>query len=215
MARKTKEDTEQTYAALIDAAERVFGEKGVARTTLNDIAAAAGMTRGAIYWHFKDKGALIRAMIDRSMLPMEAMLNELSVAAQADPLLTLRHLFVHALTHLAQSPRQQCVMGILFHKCEATDDLQPTLQQDLANRDECLSKVQLILQQAVDQGQLPVDTDVFLSLQIVHNFMIGTMHEWLLDTRRYALDQSAPAMVDMMLAGLRVCPPRIPGASAS
>ena len=48
MARKNKEDTEHTYALLLDAAESVFTQKGVAATTLNDIAVAAGMTRGAI-----------------------------------------------------------------------------------------------------------------------------------------------------------------------
>ena len=62
MVRKTKEDTEQTYTALLDAAERVFKDKGVAAATLNDIAGAAGMTRGAIYWHFKDKEELFDAL---------------------------------------------------------------------------------------------------------------------------------------------------------
>jgi TetR/AcrR family acrAB operon transcriptional repressor len=43
------------------------------------------MTRGAIYWHFKDKNALFQAMCDRAFLPMEALLNEISDAPQKIP----------------------------------------------------------------------------------------------------------------------------------
>ncbi len=209
MARKTKEDTEQTYTALLDAAEQVFFDKGVSRTTLSDIASAAGLTRGAIYWHFKDKAALLHALFARAMLPMEAMLAEIMLCSDGDPMGALRHLCIHALTMLARSPRQQRTMSILFHKCESTGDVADVMQQELANRDECLAEFEVILHKAVAQGQLPEDTDVFLSMQAVHSFMVGTMHEWLLDPGRYALDKAAPAMVDMVMAGLRGNPPRI------
>ena len=59
MARRTKEDAAATRNGLIDAAERVFCEKGVSRASLSDIASAAGATRGAIYWHFKETLNLI------------------------------------------------------------------------------------------------------------------------------------------------------------
>lgn len=65
MARKTKEDTEKTYHALLDAATAVFSEQGVSNTTLNQIAKAAGMTRGAVYWHFENKDAVIKALWEK------------------------------------------------------------------------------------------------------------------------------------------------------
>ena len=57
MARRTKEEALATRHALLDAAERVFGRRGVARTSLVEIAEEAGVTRGAVYWHFKDKAS--------------------------------------------------------------------------------------------------------------------------------------------------------------
>ena len=51
---------------VLDAAEIVFKQQGVAASTLNDIAKMAGMTGGAIYWHFKDKCERVRAMCERS-----------------------------------------------------------------------------------------------------------------------------------------------------
>ncbi len=66
MARRTKEDTEKTYHALLDAATAIFSEQGVSKTTLNEIAKAAGMTRGAVYWHFENKDAVIKALWERN-----------------------------------------------------------------------------------------------------------------------------------------------------
>ena len=71
MARRTKDEAVETRNQILDAAERIFGERGVSRTSLTDIAQAADVTRGAIYWHFKDKADLFNAMMERVTLPME------------------------------------------------------------------------------------------------------------------------------------------------
>ena len=210
MARKTKDDAQLTCAALLDAAERVFFDNGVANTTLNDIAAAAGLTRGAIYWHFEDKADLLKAMFVRAMLPMEAMLRELEQASGEDPLRALRTMCVQALINLAHSPEQQRVFSIMFHKCEHVGQLVAILEDKHAKRDECLAEVRTVLDQAVAKGQLPADTDVAMAHQTINNFMTGTMSEWLFTPQAFALDASAPAMVDMLLAGLQACPPRLP-----
>jgi TetR/AcrR family acrAB operon transcriptional repressor len=57
MVRRTKTEALETRNSLLDAAEHLFQARGVSRTSLNDIANEAGTTRGAIYWHFKDKAA--------------------------------------------------------------------------------------------------------------------------------------------------------------
>lgn len=83
MARRTKKDALLTRSALLDAAECLFQERGVSRTSLADIARAAGVTRGAVYWHFKDKADLFGAMLERVTLPLEADMGRL-LAAEGD-----------------------------------------------------------------------------------------------------------------------------------
>lgn len=58
MAKKTKVDALKTRQHLIETAIVQFALRGVANTTLNDIADAADVTRGAIYWHFENKTQL-------------------------------------------------------------------------------------------------------------------------------------------------------------
>jgi TetR/AcrR family acrAB operon transcriptional repressor len=64
MARKTKEDAQATRESVLIAALDLFSEKGYSRTTFSDIAKKIGMTRGAVYWHFDNKPALLAAMVD-------------------------------------------------------------------------------------------------------------------------------------------------------
>jgi len=64
MARKTKEKAEATRESVLLAALDLFSEKGYSRTTFSDIGRRIGMTRGAVYWHFENKPALLAALIE-------------------------------------------------------------------------------------------------------------------------------------------------------
>jgi TetR/AcrR family transcriptional regulator, acrAB operon repressor len=208
MARRTKEDAAVTREQLLDAAEREFCERGVARTSLAEIAAAAGVTRGAVYWHFRDKSDLFSAMCERATLPLESMLERAGGAVQEDPLGTLRSLAVFALTRLSTDPRSRIVFEVLFHKCEMAAELAPIAERRQRERRVCLDQVESLLRQAVVAGQLPADTDTQLTTQALHAFMTGVMHEWVRDVSAYDLATVAPHLVDMMFAGLRAQPPR-------
>src|SRR2546425_929238 len=115
MVRKTKVEAAVTREQLLDAAERVFRDRGVAKTSLAEVAAAAGVTRGAVYWHFRDKADLFDAMCERATLPLDAMLVEAGGRTHDDPLGAVRALAVSALTRLATDPRAQAVFEVIFH----------------------------------------------------------------------------------------------------
>lgn len=62
MAKRTKAEALKTRQELIETAIAQFAQHGVSKTTLNDIADAANVTRGAIYWHFENKTQLFNEM---------------------------------------------------------------------------------------------------------------------------------------------------------
>jgi TetR/AcrR family transcriptional regulator, acrAB operon repressor len=214
MARKTKEEAQVTRERLLDAAENLFRERGVTRTSLAEVATAAGMTRGAVYWHFKDKADLFRAMCERATLPLDSAFEQGTSGACADPLGTLRQLAIGALQSLAGDPRAQNVFEIVFHKSELVDELAGLATSHREERSECLLQIEDIVRRAAEMGQLPADVDPFLATQCLHALMVGIMHEWVLDPTAYDLGAAAPALIDMLLAGLRANPPRHSAAGA-
>ena len=209
MARRTKEEAKATRERLLDAAEMLFREHGVTRTSLAEVATAAGMTRGAVYWHFKDKADLVRAMCDRATLPLEANFERTGHDAETDPLGTLRALSIGALQSLATDTRAQNVFEIVFHKSELVDELAGLATAHRQERCACLAQIEEMVRRAARVGQLPEDLDAALATQGLHALMVGIMHEWVLDPSAYDLAAAAPGLIDMFMAGLKAHPPRL------
>ena len=84
MARRTRAEMEQTRATLLATARVVFSERGYAETSMDDLTAQAGLTRGALYHHFGDKQGLLAAVVDQIDAEMDARLKAISDAAE-DP----------------------------------------------------------------------------------------------------------------------------------
>lgn len=85
MARATQaERTEATTAQLVAAARRLFAGHGYTATSIDAVAAAAGVTKGAAYHHFAGKGALFRAVFVREQEQLAAELERAALQG-ADP----------------------------------------------------------------------------------------------------------------------------------
>ena len=63
MARRTKEEAEQTKNAILASALDLFYEKGFVRTTFDEIAKRINLTKGAVYWHFRNKADLLAELM--------------------------------------------------------------------------------------------------------------------------------------------------------
>lgn len=88
MATKA-EQSDATRKALIDAARDLFAQHGFADTATEAVVANAGVTRGALYHHFKDKTALFQAVYEDLEEQLVARVDQ-SVQGITDPLKVLR-----------------------------------------------------------------------------------------------------------------------------
>jgi len=208
MVRKTREEALATREELLDAAERVFRKHGVGHTSLAEVADAAGVTRGAIYWHFKDKADLFQALVKRVEMPMNAAMEEMDRTSAADPLGAVRQLAIHALQNLAGSARTQAVFEVVFLRCEYTQELAPVRARQLEDRKVCLRRCEAAFEQAIARRQLPAGTDPLVAAQSLYAFVTGLMRSWVETPTRFDLGALAPTLIDSFLAGLKAAPPR-------
>ena len=206
MARRTREEALETREQLLDAAERVFLERGVGHATLAEVADAAGVTRGAVYHHFESKADLFEAMVARAEMPMDAAFDPTN-GTGADPLGALRERALSALLHLSSSPRVRRVFEVVFLRCEYTDELASVEKHHLEEREHCLGLCNALLDEAVAQGQLPRNTDTRAASLLLYAFIGGLMRDWVQAPKSFDLETAAPQLVDLFLAGLRAAPP--------
>lgn len=100
-----------------------FLSEGVSNASLNDIAQAAGATRGAIYWHFKDKVDLFNAMMERVTLPLECASDECAGHIRMSPLQRLRAVIDFVLRSLEKDESMRRVFEIAMFRVEYVGEL--------------------------------------------------------------------------------------------
>ncbi|MGH8630606.1 MAG: TetR family transcriptional regulator [Burkholderiales bacterium] len=200
--RRTKEEALETRNQILDTAERVFSDKGVSRTSLADIADAARVTRGAIYWHFKNKADLFEAMVERVALPMEEMVRAAADETAEDPLERVRAACVYVLKKTAEDRRVRRVLEIAFFKCEIDEDMRQLVGRQMECRAKGMDMFQKALRNAIRRGQLPKNVEVRRATIALMAFIDGLLYNWLLKPDMFALAREAEAFVDMCLAGL-------------
>lgn len=113
MARKTKAEAERTKQHLINAARRVFQQHGIANTSLESVALAAGVTRGAVYWHFRNKSDLFQAVRSQT-----GKLLQLKQKTPGNALQKLESSLLAALERLETDHEARATFEVMLWKCE-------------------------------------------------------------------------------------------------
>jgi TetR/AcrR family acrAB operon transcriptional repressor len=206
MARRTKEEAQETRNRILDTAERVFSANGVAHTSLADIAATAELTRGAIYWHFKNKCDLFTAMVDREMLPMDELLESPFDAREINPLQRLRDILVDCLCDVMRNPRRRTIVEIMLLKWEHTPDMQPVVDMKRINIRATIERMARSLDNAVSKKQLPDNLDTQRAASYLHALIVGVLSDYLMVASGIDLVAEAPRLIDGYIDMLRLSP---------
>lgn len=186
MVRKTKEDAELTRQRIIDAARQVFLVRGVSRSTLEHIATQADVTRGAVYWHFKNKTEIFHAIREQVFLPLiDRMDDTLSVENMAknteDPLSQIEQSLCETIRELNENIEMRQTYEIMMIKCEYVDEFATVLQQILNNCSNITEKIQLAYEHAQSQGLLAGSLSPRALAMDTHLFFSGLLHMWVKD----------------------------------
>lgn len=202
MARRTKEEAQATRSHILDTAELVFERHGVSGTSLHEIAKAAGLTRGAIYWHFTDKADLFNAMIERATMPLEEIGSVCGFAGTEVSLAQMRSGFRDVLKRIVADPQMRRVFAIAIHKVEYVDEMRAVRERHLRVRSDYLANVERTLKAAMKRGELSRRVPVRAAAIGLHALLDGLIQNWVLDPAGFDLVKVGPQALDAYLAGL-------------
>ena len=207
MVRRTKEDALSTRRNLLDAAEELFQEQGVSRTSLQEIAKRAGATRGAIYWHFRDKADLFNAMMERVTLPMEECFERHGstlprIDTDKDAIDNIWQAITDCLEQISRDPQIRRILEVATLKVEYVDELHAVRERHINVRNAFLARFEQSICTAAQQQKLKLPIPVNVAANGFHALIDGLIQNWLLDQTAFDLLNTGQAMMRIYLNGL-------------
>jgi TetR/AcrR family acrAB operon transcriptional repressor len=206
--RRTKEEAEQTRRRIMQAALRTFDRRGIARTTLEQVARAARVTRGAIYWHFSGKQALLRAIRDEVSLPLVDQSDfTLLDRSAGDPLERVERFLVDLLRAMAEDERTRLVFAVMSFRCEYVGELTAELEEYVRKSRRLGDALTRTYRQAQQLGAGLNGLSPRLAALDTLVFLAGLLRLWLLDEQgTLGMRRAARTLIGAHVRGRRAAP---------
>lgn len=196
MARTTKEQALKTRGKIIETAIEVFYTRGVNATTLEQIASAAGLTRGAIYWNFRNKLDLVSAVHEHFHLSILNTIQEEMQQQNTPPLQRMRNTWAKFIHDISTNSMYQKVMTIFMLRCDYAGDMAALLTKQLARKAEARALLATCFQAALDKGDLK---PIYTADQLVQShmcYMHGILYEYLAFNKIDQLQRDSQRLID-------------------
>lgn len=200
--RRTKAEAEETRLKLLDVAEQLFFDNGPASVTFEKIAATAGVTRGAIYWHFANKADLLRSLLDLIPLPAEEMFARALEDKHDDPLTLLYSVAVECLRIIAGDPRRQRIYTILF-RCDYRGEFLSVLERERETSLRQYNQLVDLFELAKEKGILSSVWMPDAAAKTVHWLITGLLSDWLKDRKAFDLCRNGEEVLATLFQSFR------------
>ena len=179
---------------IINAAARVFREKGYDGATLRDIANEAGLLPGSLYYHIRSKEELLRLIVEQPIRDLHAHLEAI-VASAASPAQKLAQALA---AQLRAFDTHYPYLFVHLHNLLQVDTMHPDMRKRAKRYEECW---QQILSQGVKVGEFPPDLDVKVTAFAITG-MCNWMHRWYRRDGRLSIEEIIQQFTRLVLDGL-------------
>ena len=176
MARKTKAEAALTRDRIVTCARQVFSREGVTNTSLETVAKEAGVTRGAVYWHFRDKADLFMAVRQQT-----GTLLRFDDFRTGDALERLESGLQAALDRLRTDQQALETYEVMLWKCEYVGAFAGVRKDLMSASSLFLTEVTELYDEAVRMKQAPANLDPALAARETLCFYAGLLKLWLAD----------------------------------
>lgn len=200
MVRKTKEEAQETRENILDAATKIFDERGIMQTSLEDIAVAAGVTRGAVYWHFKNKVDIFAALHERKHTSFMQIMADSLAATGTNPLGQLCETVIRLFEDLTEDNLQTCRIFAL--RCEYSGDFEPFLESYNKGDDDVLAMIVQFFEKASRQGALYEGADPKILATAFFCLINGIFNKYLRSSRMDIRDMTRP-MIEVFFCNIQ------------
>ena len=189
----------RTRQTVLDAAKRLFTERGYQEATVRDIARAAGMSTGAVFANFTDKADLFNEVVIADYEALAARMRQAAAAEESVEAALLAALTVGYEFHLDQLPLLQAGVSVSWSHGRS---------EEMRNREglrDVLAIAEEVLRRGVNRGELAKNMDVTLVADMVWqaylgNYRLALFDGWDLSGLRNRLSRQ----IAVVLAGFRV-----------
>lgn len=199
--RRTKEEAAITRTRLLDAALESFHTKGYAATTLDDIARQAGITRGAIQWHFGNKAELYNALI-RESYQEAAMAFKETYASVGTPLQKLRLILLKWLGYAEEDAKFRATLELMMLKTEVSPELAGGMQEKTHGNQVTISFFADLIRQGIQVGEVRPEVHPEVAATAALGLINGITAVWLIDPAAFSLRGAAEESVEIFLRGI-------------
>ena len=199
MPRKTKEESELTRRKILEVALDVFAEKGYSRTSLREIARRAGFTRGAVYWHFKNKADVFMALAEYVEGDSASVFEDVGLL---DGLEDLKRAVCGYLERLETDERFGTFHRVVEYQSEWAEELAPLFERNRTELRELAWWMVEALRHLQGQGRIDSARDPEKDGLTLYIHFMGLYSIWMADPELLSMTRDAPEQIEKFLAGL-------------
>ncbi len=201
--RKTKEEAQQTKEALLAAALEVFYQRGVSRASLHEIATAAGVTRGALYWHFKNKEDLFDALFQQVFCQLRTQLQHDIDTSSPGALNNMMQAMEQMFFRMSSDESYRKFCYILYLNCEHTADNKAIVKLLQKYQNLWWQNLCTVFQMSCEQNILPQDSDIEQAALYFQALFMGLTTLWLSNLQTLDINEIAHNFINIALESLR------------
>ncbi|OSI13042.1 multidrug efflux system transcriptional repressor MtrR [Neisseria canis] len=204
--KKIKAEALKTREYLMLSALDTFYQKGVSRSSLNEIAHNAGVTRGALYWHFKNKEDLFDALFQHIFSDINRELEQDIQNGSVDIWASFRTALLNVFDRIENNEMHRKFCNILHLKCEHTEQNQAIVSLMKSYQDMWRIQLSDTLNACLKQKSLPENLNIELAVIYLKSVISGLIDQWLFSPDSIKINDIAPAIIDISLSNLKENP---------
>jgi AcrR family transcriptional regulator len=199
--KRTKVDAALTRKMLLDAALNVFSHKGYAQATLEEVAREAGVTRGAIYWHFSNKFEMFYAVLQELYKKADARVKKI-IDSDQRPVSKLHQLMREFLLIISNEEEFGIIEEVQLFKTRKGEEFSRLYKDHVKNVKVMRELLTGIVREGIAAGEFESRIDPEVIIVALMSYIAGIKSAWLSGIADISIAENAETLADIFIKGI-------------